>query len=376
MLKVIFILKLLLLEFCLVSTGQAHLLPFQNGTINIEGTSVFVAISVPVSGLHNYDDNKDGLISSQELQDHRQALINEIDARLVIGDKEDKFETAYSDLMINSIDSASIKDSPLKLASDQILVLKHIKYSNLDDLRSIKLNLDLFGTSPTEQQFTVKATRGLRPTLASEAAIFTPSQHIRRFFQPASETFVDYILLGIEHVLTGLDHLFFLLTIILAGTGLRYWLCVTSSFTIAHSITLALGLFGYIQISPIWVEPAIALSIVLMSMHNIYFQNYHPLKKLNLHHMIILVAGCGLLHGLGFASAITDIGLDQEHRLYSLLGFNLGIEIGQLIFISIALILFWCLHAFFKNLSVRSVKLGLSFISLLAGIYWLIVRLL
>jgi hypothetical protein len=104
-----------------------------------------------------------------------------------------------------------------------------------------------------------------------------------------------------------------------------------TSFTIAHSITLSLAVFGVVTVSPALVEPAIAASIVVMAALNLARSEALVRARVG------IVFACGLLHGLGFASALGAMGLDASHRIASLLGFNIGVEIGQFLFLGAVL---------------------------------------
>ena len=111
----------------------------------------------------------------------------------------------------------------------------------------------------------------------------------------------------------------------------RYWLAVLTAFTLAHSISMAAALMGWVTLSAQIVEPLIAASILLMAALNLWRKHQSVLTR------VLIVFACGLLHGLGFASAIADIGLHAKHQFVSLLGFNLGVEIGQVIFVGVAM---------------------------------------
>jgi hypothetical protein len=108
---------------------------------------------------------------------------------------------------------------------------------------------------------------------------------------------------------------------------------VVTSFTVAHCITLTLSLFGVVQVPPAVVEPVIAASIVVMAVLNL-----RQRAEISAHR-ISLVFACGLLHGLGFAAAIADLGLHGSYRAASVVGFNLGIELGQGMFLAAVLAL-------------------------------------
>ena len=151
-----------------------------------------------------------------------------------------------------------------------------------------------------------------------------------------------YLGLGIEHILSGLDHLLFLLALLLIVRG-RWMLVKTiTAFTLAHSFTLGLATLGFIHVPSRPVEAAIALSIVFLCSEIIHARNGRT--GLTYRYPWIVAFAFGLLHGLGFASALSEIGLPGSEIPIALLFFNIGVEIGQLIFVSIILAFVWLLR--------------------------------
>ena len=155
-----------------------------------------------------------------------------------------------------------------------------------------------------------------------------------------------YLLLGVEHILLGIDHLLFLVClIIIAGTGRRILITITG-FTVAHSITLILSALNIVNIPVPPVEAVIALSIIFVATEiakgsKDTFTYKYP---------IAVSSSFGLLHGFGFASVLKEIGLPQTEIISSLLFFNIGVEIGQLLFISgFILIMLLCKSIFNKS---------------------------
>jgi hypothetical protein len=139
-----------------------------------------------------------------------------------------------------------------------------------------------------------------------------------------------YILLGIKHIIPeGTDHICFVLGLFLLNSRTSFLLWQVSAFTLAHSITLALSLYGVVQLPASIVEPGIALSIVFIAVENLVTTKVT-------YRRLFVVFGFGLIHGLGFASALKQTGLPKEDFLSALLGFNLGVELGQLIIIAAA----------------------------------------
>lgn len=135
---------------------------------------------------------------------------------------------------------------------------------------------------------------------------------------------VQYAMIGFEHILPkGLDHILFVVGLFLLSPYVRPLLWQVTGFTLAHSVTLALGIYGVIAIPASIVEPLIAASIAFIAVENLFtdkLQRWRP----------GVVFGFGLLHGLGFAGVLSEIGLPQSQYTTALIGFNIGVEIGQL----------------------------------------------
>jgi len=139
-----------------------------------------------------------------------------------------------------------------------------------------------------------------------------------------------YLALGFTHILPkGLDHVLFVLGVFLLSRKWKPILMQVSAFTIAHSITLALSIYGIVSVSPSIVEPLIALSIAYIAVENLVLSEMRAWR-------VGVVFGFGLLHGLGFAGALRDVGLPRSEFVTALVGFNAGVELGQLAVISCA----------------------------------------
>jgi hypothetical protein len=135
--------------------------------------------------------------------------------------------------------------------------------------------------------------------------------------------------LGFEHILTGYDHLVFLLGLIIVGGTLRSLLGVVTAFSLAHSITLALAALGVLSPSPRIVEPAIALSIAYVGIENLFVKDASKRWRITF--------PFGLIHGFGFAGALRAIALPHAQVPVALVSFNVGVEIGQLAVLAVAL---------------------------------------
>lgn len=132
-----------------------------------------------------------------------------------------------------------------------------------------------------------------------------------------------FVQMGIFHILSGPDHVLFLLGLILAGGTVRQMLGVVTAFTLAHSVTLSLTALGVASLSPRLVEPIIAISIVAVGMENLLH------RKSDFGLRVGLAFGFGFFHGFGFAGALADAGIPRQAIGWSLAAFNIGVEIGQ-----------------------------------------------
>ncbi|KPK14634.1 MAG: hypothetical protein AMJ62_12340 [Myxococcales bacterium SG8_38] len=151
----------------------------------------------------------------------------------------------------------------------------------------------------------------------------------------------DYLALGIRHILEGYDHLLFLLCLLLiAGTRRRILITVTG-FTLAHSMTLALSALGLVRVPVAPVEAAIALSIVFLAVEIVRGHR----NGLTYRYPIAVASSFGLLHGFGFAAVLGEAGLPQTEVPAALLFFNLGVELGQILFLGAALLCYQLFQA-------------------------------
>ncbi|MFT5923504.1 MAG: hypothetical protein ACI9LE_000487 [Paraglaciecola sp.] len=168
--------------------------------------------------------------------------------------------------------------------------------------------------------------------------LLNPSQNSWKIPKKQSKGIVmqEFTLLGIEHILAGMDHLLFVTCLVLLTAGRwKQLLLAVTGFTLAHSLTLASAALGlvYLPIPP--VEAVIALSILFLATE-IARQRH---GNLTYKYPVLVSSSFGLLHGFGFASVLMDVGLPQQDTGIALLGFNIGVEIGQLLFISVLLVI-------------------------------------
>lgn len=177
-----------------------------------------------------------------------------------------------------------------------------------------------------------------------------------------------YLRLGFTHIMPlGVDHMLFVLGIYLLSGRARSLFWQVSAFTVAHSITLGLGMYGVVAVPPRIVEPLIALSIAYVAIENIFLSELKSWR-------VALVFGFGLLHGMGFAGALKELGLPRSEFVTALLTFNLGVEAGQLAVIGAAFLLVgW--HCANRAWYRSRVVMPASAVIAGAAVYWAVERL-
>ena len=200
--------------------------------------------------------------------------------------------------------------------------------------------------------------------------------------QTGWQSFVAYIPVGFDHILPkGLDHILFVLGLFFLSTRLGPLIWQVSAFTLAHTVTLALGALGLVNIPGSIVEPLIAASIVYVAVENIFARGLTRSRP-------FIIFGFGLLHGLGFASVLGDFGLPEDQFIPALIGFNVGVEVGQLTVIAMAFVLLWLAILAARQAKLtgteelvteypvmfRAISMTGSLLIALIGIYWVIAR--
>jgi hypothetical protein len=184
---------------------------------------------------------------------------------------------------------------------------------------------------------------------------------------PADFIMSMYLKLGFEHIIPlGLDHILFVVCLFFLSPKLKTVILQATAFTVAHTITLGLAMYGVISAPTYIVEPIIALSIMFLAIENIISNQLKPTR-------IFVVFIFGLIHGLGFASALSELGLPEDKFLLSLLTFNVGVELGQ---ITIIIVLWWLIGKWFHQKEWYKKRIVIPVSVIIAGIsfYWMIER--
>lgn len=238
----------------------------------------------------------------------------------------------------------------------------HLRATCPADVQTVEIRADFVeGLAPGHRHLAVqpgapgplvlhRGSRSATLSLASTAA-------------PAPFDAAGMVTLGVEHIVTGYDHLVFLLGLLLIGGRLRTLLGIVTAFTVAHSLTLGLAATGVLTPPPALVEAAIAGSILYVGLENLIVREPR--------HRWRLTFAFGLVHGFGFAGVLAEIGL-KDHLVPTLLTFNLGVEMGQLAILAVALPLLLLARRLegFRVHGVRFASAGVA----IAGAVWLVQR--
>jgi hypothetical protein len=359
---------LLSLLFLLVATGVAAHKPSDSYlTLQREGTSLSGQWDIALRDLDaaiTLDANGDGEITWGEVREKREAI------------------AAYA---LSRLDLSS-GGAPCTLTSASPLIDEHSDgaYAVLmlsghcaeeAPVLSIEYRL-LFDVDPTHRGLVQYIEHG-----EVRSVIFSADERVLTLGRGSRwEQLVDYVREGIWHIWLGFDHILFLLSLLLPAVLLRqsgswrpadsfravFWdvAKIVTAFTVAHSITLTLAALNLVSLPSRWVESAIALSVVLVAVNNVF-----PVVS---HGRWLAAFGFGLVHGFGFANALRDLGLPSGSLAISLFGFNVGVELGQLAVVAVFLPVAFLLRG---SLAYRRIVLagGSALIAVIAGV-WLVER--
>jgi hydrogenase/urease accessory protein HupE len=332
-------------------------------TVKPDGLDVKVTFAVQdIEAFVTMDTDGDADVSTTELDSAKPHIANYVanELKILADGKEIKAQTANKvsfDQQNNTIIELSFLGKPItSIGIESKLLSKlpadHKEYVTIKDLGGHEL-----GKKMLTQQ-----ANSLEISLTSGTAQAETENH-------STSTFVDFLKLGVEHILTGYDHLLFLFSLLVVTHSFWPAIKIITFFTIAHSITLALAGLNIVDIPSSIVEPLIAATIVYVGLENIIRKDNVTAQQ-----RCILTFCFGLIHGFGFAGVLREMGISSIETgiLVPLFSFNLGVELGQITIASIVLPLIWWLHGK-EKISKYLVPVG-SVLTCLAGGYWLLER--
>ncbi|MFB5088386.1 HupE/UreJ family protein [Psychrobacillus sp. PGGUH221] len=283
-----------------------------------------------------------------------------------------QFDTKIVQDYVNSrielyADSVKVKGTleatDVETINDKQFAVMNLKYQLEDNPEKLVLDYNMFldDSDPSHANYATVKLDGKQ----QEGVLTFESRELEIGEVSFVQTATQFLLLGLEHIFTGYDHILFVISLLFGAKTIKNTFTLVTAFTIAHSITLILATLDIVQLPGRFVEATIALSIIYVALINIF----NPDSK----HQPWLAFAFGLIHGFGFAGILSEMQLDGSHLATSLLSFNIGIEIGQLIIVAIVFpILLWL-----KKITVKPAKWvipGASVAILAFGLVWFMER--
>jgi hypothetical protein len=328
--------------------AQAHWADLAVAEIVVGETKAEITLAFPTGLVAWADDNRNGQLSAAEVRAYQPRLEAFLAERIRLTDGGRPGALAVR-----------AADEPAGTHSTLLLV-----YTWPSPVRTVRIHYGLFLPGVSTASCLATILQGGRV----QSVVFTPES--REFTvevgrQAVWQQATGFVMLGIEHIMSGYDHILFLLSLLMLGGGLRYLVKVVSAFTVAHSLTLSLAVLNVVLLPTRWVVSAIALSIVYVATENFWR------KERALRDRWLITFGFGLVHGLGFASILKDMVLPRANLAVSLASFNVGVEIGQVAIVAIAYLLLQLVRAWARDTIVRRF---VSAAAATAGVFWFIQR--
>lgn len=364
------------LSLSLLNNVYAHSSSNSYLTLGTSNDVVTVRADIPLRDIDlifDLDSNRNGQITWKEVLGFDKAISNWIDEGITLSQNSKACQRKDFDFQVSRhADGVYLSNLSGFVCPKEINISKD----------SLTLGYDLIFSHDALHRGLLKVDFAEYQT----SAIIGPDKRevlITQSDSKASSTFLRYTVEGIWHILIGADHILFLLSLLLlapfviAKNRVTQWqsqdkfkpvfydvLAVVSAFTIAHSITLSLSVLKWIDIPASFFEPVIALSIVLTAINNLL--GHSGLMRWRLAFIF------GLIHGFGFASVLLDLGLPTGTLAAALAGFNVGVEIGQLLIVILFLPIAWLLRrtVFYRWVIV----IGGSIAIIALGLYWMLER--
>lgn len=311
------------------SRAEAHAIGLSTGEYAANAESVQVKLAFArgeVAGiLPDLDANRDGHVTALEVESAKKALESMVLAKIHVSAGGAACAPVLTGAGLTEQDGLTIDGRFDCATGDRAF---DVDVALLDDLSHGHRHVARAVGATTHDEVLYKghATFSIAPLAAAPTAAVAPARAAPEGSGLAAWAFFK---MGIEHILTGYDHLVFLFGLVLLRARLKELLAVVTAFTVAHSITLAISVLGIFSPSPRFVEPAIALSIAYVGIENFFVKDGSKRWRITF--------PFGLIHGFGFAGALREIALPSAQVPTALVSFNLGVEAGQLFAMSLIL---------------------------------------
>ncbi|WP_185806962.1 HupE/UreJ family protein [Bacillus sp. HMF5848] len=339
---------------------SAHALSASFGTLEItenEASFTFSIDELSVIESVNLDQNNDGKLSTEEVSSATSAINEWIGRNLTIQVNGMTQRLSITNMMLEPKNDLTVLTSsftfPVSDASETITIVDNF-YKDSKDNTTYTHFLSIKQGDSTNEFLFKGDNRELNVELATAAG---------EEVQVSGNPWWQFFVLGMEHIITGYDHLLFLFALLLARQTFKQLVMVVTSFTVAHSITLTLGYLNIFVLPGRFVESVIALSICYVAIENIF--------RKEVKNRWGLTFAFGLIHGLGFAGLLSEMTIPKSHLVASLLSFNLGIEVIQIALVAILIPILTRVQKLAKY--TKYVQYGSAAI-ILIGAYWVVER--
>lgn len=296
----------------LAPQAEAHWADQAVAEIRVDGTQARIVLTFPTSLAVFADDDRDGQLSAQEVRRHRAELEAFLGQHIRLADGDER-----GTLAVEPAPTGDVAPGP-GTHSTLLLVYRWFK-----PVQTLAIQYELFvpGVSTASCLATIVYGGQVRNF------VFTPERHNLTLAPGAAALWhqsISFTALGIRHILTGYDHILFLLSLLMLGGGLRTLLKIVTAFTVAHSVTLSLAALDIVALPPRLVESGIALSIAYVAAENLWRGAQATRSRW------LVTFSFGLIHGLGFAAILREMALSRANLALSLVSFNFGVELGQI----------------------------------------------
>lgn len=335
---------LALLLFALAGLLPAHVMDDATLEIVVQGSEGRCSWLMKASLLAPYDDDGDRVLSAAELTAHREALQQLIERGLQLRSGE-------------RLPELELQPSPPDALATHMGLNFLARWP--EPVESLELRYDLWPPGSSLPRCLLVVQQAGR----SSSVVLTPDQPAYSLSAPWPQRVKSFVLLGLEHIFTGYDHLLFLLTLLLPGGSLGTQVKTVTAFTLAHSLTLSLSVLGFVTLPSRLVESVIALSIVVAALLNLRPRD-NPRRW-------PLALTFGLVHGLGFASVLREKGVTGSDAVLPLISFNGGVELGQLMVVLLVFPFILWMH---RQSWARRGERGLSILIALLALVWFVQR--
>jgi HupE / UreJ protein len=302
----------LLMVLSLATPSQAHWADLAVADIQIRERDIDLNLTVPTGLIAQFDDDKNKQLSDSEVTIHQKDLQEFLNEKIRLTAAGQKSET----LIIKSTTAKKLPSNLIATPDTHSSLL--LQYHWKEPIEQLQMHYELFVPGVNTARCLAQVFRAGQV----DNLVFTPdTPNAALIDAPILQQISSFIRLGIEHIWTGYDHILLLVSLLMLGGELGYLLKVVTAFSLSHSVTLFLAALNIISVPSRWVEIAIAVSIGYIASENLWKKE--PKARWQ------LAFGFGLIHGLGFSSALKELDLPRTNLVTSLASFSVGIELGQ-----------------------------------------------